>query len=255
MHDARGRHEARRDDVDAHLRVVDLLGQAGGEALERRLAHAVDGAAPARRVPGGMQGRMGGDVENPARAALAHVRQHELGELERRPHLHVHHQPEPLLRKLRHRDEVGDGGVVHQDVDGAERLPGLLDQAVAILGTGQVRLHGDGLPARCLDALDRVGDRARQIVIRRFHRAGRGDDLCPFHGEPAGDRLADAAAGAGDHGDLAGQHPVRIDRAHAFLSPDESTSTIPQRRPRPDTAAAGRRTDWVRPEGAGKLPA
>ena len=51
MHHAGRRDQAGRDHVDADAVLVDLLRESGREALERGLAHAVDGAAAAAACP------------------------------------------------------------------------------------------------------------------------------------------------------------------------------------------------------------
>ena len=68
----------------------------------------------------------------------AHAGQDELGQLERRPHLDLEHHPEVLLRERLDGAEPGDGAVVDEDVDRAQLALGLLDQAGAVLGAGQV---------------------------------------------------------------------------------------------------------------------
>ncbi len=214
MHrDARRRHQAGRDHIHRDPVVGDFGGESGGETLQRRLAHAVDRAAAAGVLVGrlGMDAGARRDVDDPARSPLAHRRQHQLRQVEGRIDLHFHHQLEALLGEVRDRDEVGDGGVVHQDVDRAVGGRGLLDQPLALGRLRQVGLDQHRLAAGLADARDGVDERAGEPALAVFRRAGRDHDLGALYGEPRADGLADPAAGAGDQGDLSPQRSVRID--------------------------------------------
>ena len=216
----RGDDSGRRQHVHRDAVLEDLGGQARGEALERGLAHPVDGA-PAHAAAGAglrVTGGAGGDVEDPAALALLHRRQHELGQLERRAHLDLEHEVVVPLAEPGHRFEEGDGGVVHEDVDGAELLGDVLDEAGPVLRLGQVGGDGDGLPTRLGDEVDRLGDGALEAAVAGLDRAGRDRDDGSLGGHAAGDGLTDPPARARDDRDLSfhGSHqqaPPVLDRA------------------------------------------
>ena len=83
VEDAGRGDEAGGDDVDADVVLVDFGGEAGGEAFEGGLAHAVDGAAAAGGLELRMEGGVRRDVEDPAGLLLLHLGEDELGEVER----------------------------------------------------------------------------------------------------------------------------------------------------------------------------
>src|SRR5690606_18179311 len=92
-----------------------------------------------------------------------------------------------------------DPCVVHDDVEVAVVGPDVLgDAAPGVLG-GDVELQGG--PA------DRVGHRG-EVLPRGGHVDG--DDAGAVPGQGPGDRLADAAGGAGDDRDLAGQRLLPV---------------------------------------------
>ena len=77
--------------------------------------------------------------------ALEHRRQHRLGEVERRVHVHLEGDAPPLQRHLRRLRVHRRGRVVDEDVDrAAELLDGLGHDAGAVVAVGEVgRDHGD----------------------------------------------------------------------------------------------------------------
>ena len=91
-----------------------------------------------------------------------------------------------------------DAGVVHEDVELAERLLRLGEEAANVVGPGNVGLHCDGFAVRLPDAVD---DRLRAGlaggVIDHDRRAGRRQVL--------GNRRTDAFRRPRDHGDLSFQ--------------------------------------------------
>ena len=93
-------------------------------------------------------------------------------------------------------DRAEDRGVVDQDVDAAEGFDGFRRHAFDFFFIADVDLEPEGLRA------GRFGDLGRRHIefphIGDHHRGAVGR-------ETAGERLADAAAGAGDDGDLAFQ--------------------------------------------------
>ena len=97
-----------------------------------------------------------------------------------------------------------DAGVVDEDVEPAERVDRVLDEAAGAGEVGDVLAVGDGLAARGLD----LGDdllRRRQVGALAGERAAEvvDDDLRAGRGERERVRAADAAPGAGDDRDLA----------------------------------------------------
>ena len=129
-----------------------------------------------------------GDVDDPAKPLLVHVRQRRPGQPERGFEHHREDEPELLRRELVHRGDVLQARTVHQDVG----LPG---QRRGVEVGRQV--HLDGPPA------DAVGHRGRGTAVEvGDHHGG------PVRGQPGGAGLADAAGPAGDHGQPPGQLPA-----------------------------------------------
>ena len=131
----------------------------------------------------------------------AHARQHELGQLERCPHLHLEHHPVVLLGERLDGAEPRDRAVVDEHVDRAELALGLGDEAGAVLGPGEVGGDRHGRAAGVDDRLHGLVDRAFERALAGLGRARRHGDARSLGGEAAGDLGADAAAGAGDDGD------------------------------------------------------
>ena len=138
----------RRRGVDRDAVVVQFGGKAFRQPVQRRLDRAVD--AEARRAielgerrPGGQIAADRRQVEHPAAAALAHRGNGQLGQVQRREHVHLHHQPHALLREPVERPQERDGGVVDQDVGRADAFDHLGEQPLAVLGDGQIGLNGD----------------------------------------------------------------------------------------------------------------
>ena len=107
---------------------------------------------------------------------------------------------------LAHREQhaiAEDAGVVHDDVDVAERVDGLLHHGTGLVEDGDIAAVDDRLAAHCLnlghDVLGRsgvgatTGGIATKVVDDDFG-AFRRHHQCVF--------AADAAAGAGDQRDL-----------------------------------------------------
>src|SRR5207244_10604997 len=95
----------------------------------------------------------------------------------------------------------GRAGVVHQDVESAERFYCFLDRGFARLGIRGVRLNGDRLSAVAFNLLNygRGG-------ISTF---GVGDRyLRPVYGQTFGDGGADTARAAGDKRNFSLQSPI-----------------------------------------------
>ena len=81
----------------------------------------------------------------------------------------------------------------------------------------EVAADGGCFAAGILDALDDAVDAAGEHVVALIEGAGGDDDFRALHCVADGDGLADAAGGAGDDGDLAGEEAVLVDCGHGVL--------------------------------------
>jgi hypothetical protein len=112
-----------------------------------------------------------------------------------------------LGRQLRDRTPRRvDAGVVHEDVDDAERLHGLVEQRAHLLLVADVGLDDDGSPSRLLDALAGTGG---AVGVLEVAEDDIGTFLCELHSR----RLADARVRTGDDRDLA----VQLSCRHGLL--------------------------------------
>jgi hypothetical protein len=118
-----------------------------------------------------MAGRPRGDVQDPARAASAQARQDQRGQVERRLDLDREHQRVPLGGEILDAREVGDRGVVDQDVGGPDGAHHLGEKPCAFLGLGQIRLNRDRPPASGNDLVAGLTERSLVLGIG-VHRAG-----------------------------------------------------------------------------------
>ena len=99
-----------------------------------------------------------------------------------------------------HRPVIGVGrGVADEDVDGAELFLRAREKVLQLCLFRNARRDGDGA-AFAVFGIDGGGH-----FVAGFLLAAGNDDLCAVRGKLLGDSLADAAAGAGDDGDLSGQ--------------------------------------------------
>ena len=208
MDDARRGHDLGRA-VAGHRDavLVDLGGQALGEALERRLLGAVEGTAGELRAPVGTAARADRgarrDVDDAAGAPLDHLGQHELREVERRVEVDRGRAMPLVDREIDDRDEVGQSCVVDQHIDQPERVADFVHQALAVRVLRDVAGERSRVAAGRPDLLDRLLQRPAQVVAALGQGARRAGDPCAVLGEQLGDRLADAAARSGDQGYLA----------------------------------------------------
>jgi hypothetical protein len=111
--------------------------------------------------------------------------------------VHVDHEPPVLGRQLGQRSDLRHTGIVDDDVEPAELADGALDQGVHLGVARHVGGDHDGPPAcprRELGGLleRSLGTGRQSHVGARFRQRHR-------------DGSAEAATGAGDDGDLAGQ--------------------------------------------------
>jgi hypothetical protein len=124
-------------------------------------------------------------MKSPPPAALQ-VLERGPGGVERALEVHVDHQLDLLGIELEERAVGPDAGVGDDDVQAPERLDGVRDGGSDLLEVAHVARARDGaLEAEIVAAARRQPDR---------RSGGR---------QPAGDRRADAPAGAGDERDLA----------------------------------------------------
>ena len=127
-----------------------------------------------------------GDVHDRAGALLHHPAGHRAAGVEDRGKVRLDHVAPVLVRHPRQQPVTGQARVVDEDVE----LAGLLDQALGLVGVGDVGL--DSPAARFLgDRLGLVG--ARAVADHDLGTAAR---------ELERDRPADAARAAGDEGSL-----------------------------------------------------
>ena len=96
------------------------------------------------------------------------------------------------------RGEFVDAGVVHQDIDPAERLLGFREEPPHIDLRGQVRLHRDGLAVLAGDLVD---DLLGPVLARRVVD----DDRRALRGEFPGDLGPDPLRCSGHDGDFPGE--------------------------------------------------
>ena len=151
-----------------------------GQPLQAVLGRDIGGL-----VRGGPQAVHRGDVDDPAKPLLVHVRQRRPGQPERGLKHDREDQPELLRRELVHRGDVLQARAVHQHV-------GLVRQRRRVEVGSQV--HDGGLPS------DPFGHSGRGVGVEV------GDDHGgAVRGQPGGAGLADTAGPAGDHGQPPGQ--------------------------------------------------
>ena len=98
--------------------------------------------------------------------------------------------------RLLDRADVGDAGVVDEDVEATELAVQIVKRAPHVIGRRHVAAPGDRVAARRADGVRR---RLRGLVDVEDDRPS------PLTSEQRGDRRADSRAGAGHHGDLAMQ--------------------------------------------------
>ena len=223
-----GLDPARAQDVDAHL------GREGArEALAERQHAALD-RGEQLRVLAGHPGR---DVvpahvhDRPAALLAAHDLPGRVRAGDRALEVDGQQRVElalPLpLRRLA--GEHVRAGVVDPDVEPAEPLARLGDEALAAVARREVGLADVRAPAA---RRDRLGDRVRALG----RRAVREQNLCALGGAGLGDRASDAAARAGDDGPEA----VQPSASASPPSPPRTGGAPPPRSRAPSARSARR---------------
>ena len=119
----------------------------------------------------------------------------------------LQNRPELLGGLPGRRDGGPHAGVVHQDVDRAERLDGLIDEPRAVLRTGHVGLHDQRAPPSSFDKPAGFGEPVDASGAERDVGAGLGERPRGGHAQPG--------RGAGDHRHLA----VSSNRSSTVIDP------------------------------------
>ena len=181
-----------------------LAAHVARHAVDARLADAVGD------VDGVDLGAERGDVDDEPGLALDHgARREDAGDVVRAQPDGVHGIPERQRRLPEGHVElaVGDGeGVVDQDVDAVGLGVHAREQRLDVGVDGVVAADGDPLPSPVCYRVRRLGDGAGQALGGAAGMAAAGDvDGRARLAEGQGDALADAAAGAGDDGDMTGE--------------------------------------------------
>jgi hypothetical protein len=157
-------------------------------------------------------------------SARPHAGNGSAHELPRRPEVHLQTQLEPLRRHRLERHVAVHGGVVDQDVDGAERGLGSLDQRpAAAVRIGEIRRQHEALTA---DRLDAPARRPEALDAARRDR-----HLGALRGEAHRDRGAGAPlAGAGHQRDSSAALALRHHAVHVDLGEGSGTHHATDRR-------------------------
>ena len=182
-------------------RPAQFLGEAEGEPLDSGLDHAVDRVVGEGEVLGGI----GADVDDDTAALARHGRdggaaaEEGPADVERDNTIEAAHGVAL---------DGGEGprspGVVHEEVDPPELIERPLEEGVDASLVGDVAGDSDGLASGGLDAGGGLADGAEKARARLDAAGGdyHGGPLTPKDG---GDSLANAPAGAGDDGHVAGE--------------------------------------------------
>ena len=150
---------------------LQLMVQRLGEGEHIGLAGIID-----RHVRARLEGRGRGDVEDRARAALAHHRQDKMAELGQRADVEVDHLAELAERPVRETAAEAEAGIVDQSAD-AEALPPPARRSGwrrRLPSKGPPRRHGPRRPApRPAPPSGRGGGRRARAARRASRIAGR----------------------------------------------------------------------------------
>src|SRR5579884_2781955 len=202
------RYDLRWSDAgDRYTVLVDLLRQSLGEALDRSLLRPVAGATAQRRrvriwTAARPDRRARRDIDDASRAARDHIAEGELTEDERRVHVDCPRAQPAVDRIVGDREEVGEGSVVHEDVDGTIDGVCRLEQLLTLGRLRDVDCHWRRLATGRPNLRDRTLKRSFQLMVS-FAESSRGaDDLSSLDGERPSDLRANPTARTRDDDDF-----------------------------------------------------
>src|SRR3712207_2191762 len=177
-----------------HL-VSGLAGQRLGQAQQPGLGRGVVRLADAAHLADDR-----GDHHDPPGAALQHVPERGLGQVEGARQVDVDDPAPVVVGHLQHGAVGGDAGVVDQDVEATVLLDDLGDGAPAVVGVGDVALvHGEALVGEVVAEL--LAEALGGLVVAAVTGGGVG----ALGGHAAADGRADPPGPAGDEGHPAGE--------------------------------------------------
>src|SRR5262245_9817520 len=222
-----GFDQADQQRVDQHVVGRALVGEHLGQRHAGGARHRGGRAARSRRLGPDVE-----HVDDPPPAAVLHLRPDQPRQPDRGEQFLIEVLPPDLLGDLLERAGARFAGIVHHDVDLAQRRHGFVVGAADIGRDRHVALHRNDAPAR------RARD-ARRRLIEGLAPARHDGDVGAFRREPRRHAEADALAAAGDHGGAPGKidiHGGKTPRMPLDHSADMSRATAPEW-PRPDIAS------------------
>ena len=181
----------------------DLLGEGRGDPVRRRLRHRIADTrrALARHACGVVLRRPRGQVDDDAASLLDHHRQAKVMEEKDGTEVRVDHRFEvaPVgIDELAHVAAVGVARVVYHHVEAPKLADRVIEDLPDVVHVTQVEAHGNGPPARGLDLLSGLPDRARPVIHGALrHGPRRHDDREPQPPKLNRDSLAHAPARPG----------------------------------------------------------
>ena len=193
-----GHEPAGGDRVDLHVVARPLDAQGARERDHAALGGGVRGVSgQARRA------EHRGEIDDLARLLGDQPRGGRSAPVEHADQVHLDRAAELFGRHLGHRADVGDARVVHEDVEPSQPVDRALDQGFHLRVLGHVGRNREGAPAAPLDLVGRLFEVGNGASGQR--------DVGARLGEGQGHRPPEAAARAGNDGDLAVQ-PERVHR-------------------------------------------
>src|SRR5208337_5549577 len=152
-------------------------------------------------LAGTAERRVRREVDNPAVLALAHMRRRGTDRAVVPLEMHSDHVVPFLFGHVENHAVAQDAGDVDQDIELAEFLDRLVDEALAAFDGGDIHVIGNGVAARGLDFLDHVVGGRLSLLLARDRDPKIVDYYCAsLRGECPRDAAADAATAAGDSG-------------------------------------------------------
>lgn len=178
-------------DVDAVL--ADFRIEGFAEETVKGLGGGVGG-----HIGDGLEGCGGGEHHDVSAAALDHVREEEMGEMDDGGAVDGDHFPVPVWGAVVKLAEVAEAGVVDEDVDGDS---GGFCGVVELLGrVGESEVGGEDADLDGEPGADAIGEGFEAIGA-----AGGEDEVSAGGGEVEGDVLSETCGGSGDEGPLTGE--------------------------------------------------